>query len=55
LLLALEGAQVVIGTVNKLVDAEIDALVKPTKPIPAGLVTRRGADVLAFVALVGMV
>src|SRR5690242_15150974 len=44
-LLAMLGAQVVIGTVNELVDAETDAVVKPTKPIPAGLVTRRGAGV----------
>jgi 4-hydroxybenzoate polyprenyltransferase len=37
------GAQIAIGTVNDLVDAETDALVKPAKPIPAGLVSVRGA------------
>jgi 4-hydroxybenzoate polyprenyltransferase len=55
LLLAMLGAQVVIGAVNELVDAETDARVKPSKPIPAGLVTRRGARVLALVAFAGMV
>src|SRR5262245_5633202 len=38
LLMAMLFAQLVIGTVNELVDAETDALVKPSKPIPAGLV-----------------
>jgi 4-hydroxybenzoate polyprenyltransferase len=55
LLLAMLGAQVAIGAVNELVDANIDAAVKPTKPIPAGLVTRRGATVLAVFSLFVMV
>jgi 4-hydroxybenzoate polyprenyltransferase len=55
LLLAMLCAQLLIGTVNELVDAETDALVKPAKPIPAGLVTARGARLLAGISLVGMV
>ena len=55
LLLAMLGAQVAIGTVNELVDAGIDARVKPAKPIPAGLVTKRGARILTGVALLGMI
>src|SRR5262245_3020541 len=35
LLLAMFCAQLVIGTVNELLDAATDALVKPSKPIPA--------------------
>jgi geranylgeranylglycerol-phosphate geranylgeranyltransferase len=55
LLLAMLGAQVAIGAVNELVDAETDARVKPAKPIPAGLVSRRGARLLTVVALAVMV
>jgi 4-hydroxybenzoate polyprenyltransferase len=55
LLLAMLGAQLAIGTVNELLDAEIDARVKPDKPIPAGLVTKWGARVFAGVALLGMI
>jgi geranylgeranylglycerol-phosphate geranylgeranyltransferase len=43
LLGAMLGGQVVIGVVNELVDADLDAVSKPDKPIPRGLVTRRGA------------
>jgi len=43
LLLAMFGGQLAVGAVNELVDADLDALTKPTKPIPAGLVSRRGA------------
>ena len=39
--------QFAIGTVNDLVDAPRDAGRKPGKPIPAGLVTVRGARVIA--------
>ena len=39
--------QFAIGTVNDLVDAPRDAGHKPGKPIPAGLVTVRGARVVA--------
>ena len=47
LLGAMLGAQLAIGAVNELVDAELDAIAKPTKPIPAGLVSRRGALTMA--------
>jgi 4-hydroxybenzoate polyprenyltransferase len=52
---AMLGGQVAIGTVNELVDATTDARVKPEKPIPAGLVTRRGAAILGVVAGAAMV
>lgn len=48
LLLAMLGGQVLIGTVNELIDAELDAASKPWKPIPAGLVSRRGARLMAI-------
>jgi 4-hydroxybenzoate polyprenyltransferase len=40
---AMLGGQLAIGAVNELVDADLDAIAKPHKPIPAGLVSRRGA------------
>jgi len=43
LLGAMLGGQLVIGVVNELVDADLDAVSKPDKPIPRGLVSRRGA------------
>jgi 4-hydroxybenzoate polyprenyltransferase len=43
LLVAMLGGQLAIGAVNELVDAEIDSISKPQKPIPAGLVSPRGA------------
>ncbi|HKG27299.1 MAG TPA: UbiA family prenyltransferase [Thermomicrobiales bacterium] len=46
LLLAMLGAQIAIGTVNELVDADTDARVKPHKPIPSGLVSVRAAWLL---------
>jgi 4-hydroxybenzoate polyprenyltransferase len=46
LLGAMLGGQVAIGAVNELVDAELDAVAKPGKPIPAGLVSRRGAGAM---------
>ena len=39
-----------IGTVNDIVDAGADALGKPAKPIPSGLVSARLATVLAVAA-----
>ena len=45
---AMLGGQLAIGAVNELVDADLDAVAKPNKPIPAGLVSRRGARVMAF-------
>ena len=46
LLGAMLGAQLAIGAVNELADAELDAVAKPDKPIPAGLVSRRGAGIV---------
>lgn len=43
LLGAMFCGQLAIGAVNELVDAELDAVAKPEKPIPAGLVSLRGA------------
>jgi 4-hydroxybenzoate polyprenyltransferase len=43
LLGAMLGGQLAVGAVNELVDADLDAVAKPHKPIPAGLVSRRGA------------
>ncbi|MDQ2683420.1 MAG: UbiA family prenyltransferase, partial [Chloroflexota bacterium] len=43
LLGAMLGGQLAIGALNELVDAGLDAVAKPDKPIPAGLVSRRGA------------
>lgn len=51
---AMFGAQITIGTVNELVDADLDGIAKPTKPIPAGLVSRRGARVVASGGLILM-
>jgi len=42
--------QAAIGSVNDAVDAPVDALVKPGKPIPSGLVSRRGAVLVGVVA-----
>lgn len=47
LLLAMLGGQVLIGAVNELVDAELDAQTKPWKPIPSGAVSPRGARAAA--------
>src|SRR6476661_9546829 len=47
LLGAMFGAQLAIGAVNELADADLDAVAKPDKPIPAGLVSRRGAGIMA--------
>lgn len=55
LLAAMLGGQVAIGAVNEVVDAELDAATKPWKPIPAGLVSARGALALAAVGLLAMV
>lgn len=54
LLLAMFGGQLAIGAVNEIVDADLDAQTKPTKPIPAGLVSRRGAWVMTSAGLVAM-
>ena len=49
---ALQGA---IGTANDLVDEPVDRVAKPAKPLPAGMVSRPAAGVLAAtLALVGL-
>lgn len=55
ILLAMLGSQIAIGAVNELIDAPTDARVKPSKPIPSGLVTRQGAIRLTLVSLAMMV
>lgn len=55
LLLAMLGAQIAIGIVNELVDAEQDAATKPDKPIPAGTVSTRGALLLGCAGLALMI
>jgi 4-hydroxybenzoate polyprenyltransferase len=47
LLGAMLGAQLAIGAVNELADADLDAVAKPDKPVSAGLVSRRGAGIMA--------
>jgi 4-hydroxybenzoate polyprenyltransferase len=54
LLGAMFGAQLVIGVVNELADADLDAIAKPTKPLPAGFVSRRGARIVAISGLILM-
>lgn len=51
LLAAMLGGQIVVGVVNELIDAPTDAVVKPEKPIPAGLVSPRGAMTLGITGL----
>ena len=46
--LAMLAIQVSIGALNDLVDAPLDALQKPRKPIPSGLVSRRLAGAVAL-------
>ncbi len=55
LLLAMLGGQLAIGAVNEVVDAELDAVAKPRKPIPAGYVSVRSALTIAAVSLAAMV
>jgi 4-hydroxybenzoate polyprenyltransferase len=58
--LSMTSLQIAIGTLNDLVDASADAGVKPAKPIPTGLVTRRvavavgGAAAVSGIVLVGV-
>ncbi|MDP9469623.1 MAG: UbiA family prenyltransferase [Chloroflexota bacterium] len=54
LLLAMLGGQLAIGAINEVADAELDAVSKPNKPIPAGYVSVRAALVLACVSLLVM-
>jgi 4-hydroxybenzoate polyprenyltransferase len=48
LALAMLGIQFCIGTVNDLVDEPVDAVAKPWKPVPSGLVSRRIAATIAL-------
>ncbi|MEZ4496092.1 MAG: UbiA family prenyltransferase [Thermomicrobiales bacterium] len=52
---AMFGAQLAIGAVNELVDADLDAVAKPDKPIPAGIVSLRGARIVLLAGLLMMV
>ncbi len=54
LLLAMFGGQLAIGAVNEIVDVELDSRARPAKPIPAGLVSLRGAWAMVVVGLVLM-
>lgn len=45
--LAMLGIQVAIGALNDVIDAPLDAVAKPRKPIPAGLVDRGAALAVA--------
>lgn len=54
LLGAMFGGQLAIGAMNELVDANLDAVAKPDKPIPSGLVSRRGAMILAIAGVAVM-
>lgn len=55
ILLAMLAGQIAIGAVNELVDAERDAISKPSKPIPAGLVSRSSARAIAATSLLCMI
>lgn len=54
LLGAMFGGQLAIGAINELVDVELDRISKPAKPIPAGLVPRRGAWIITIGGLIAM-
>ncbi len=47
MLLTMLFAQCAIGVANDICDESLDAAAKPWKPLPAGLVSRRAATVLA--------
>lgn len=55
LLGAMLGGQLAIGAINELADADLDAIAKPDKPIPSGLVSRRGAGIVAGVGVIGTI
>lgn len=54
LLLAMFGGQLAIGAINEIVDIDLDTQTRPTKPIPAGLVSICGAWLMAGAGLVVM-
>jgi len=55
LLGAMLGGQLAVGAINELADADLDAIAKPDKPIPSGLVSRRGAGIVAGAGLIVMI
>jgi 4-hydroxybenzoate polyprenyltransferase len=55
LMIAMLGGQLAIGAVNDLIDLPDDTLGKPSKPIPSGDVSVRGARVVVAVGLLMMV
>jgi 4-hydroxybenzoate polyprenyltransferase len=55
LLLAMLGGQLAIGATNELVDLPFDAVGKPTKPLPSGDVSIRGARLMVVGGLVIMI
>ena len=55
LMVAMLGAQLAIGATNEIVDVDLDRVSKPYKPIPAGLVSTRGAYTVVATGLVLMV
>lgn len=48
---AMLALQAGIGSANDLIDAPSDAVAKPSKPIPAGLVDERTAEIVMMAAL----
>jgi 4-hydroxybenzoate polyprenyltransferase len=55
LAVAMLGFQFAIGALNDVVDADVDRLVKPAKPIPAGIIAPSAAIIVAVIgASVGL-
>ena len=55
LLLAMLGGQLAIGATNELVDLPFDAVGKPSKPLPSGEVSIRGARLMVVIGLTTMI
>jgi 4-hydroxybenzoate polyprenyltransferase len=55
LLVAMLGGQLAVGATNEIVDVELDRISKPHKPLPSGLVSRRGAFSMVATGLALMV
>jgi 4-hydroxybenzoate polyprenyltransferase len=55
LLLAMLGGQLAIGATNELVDLPFDAVGKPSKPLPSGEVSIRGARLMVIAGLTTMI
>lgn len=54
LLAAMLGGQLAVGAVNELADVELDRVSKPSKPIPAGLASERGARLMTWCGIAMM-